>query len=414
MAKKKKVVTSVRSSPFQTDALFVHGTTYRPRYDGAALPLRSINVLAQPRKTFENLEELSLDIAKKRVLNPPTVARFDMESCRQYVAAVNRLWDTSYDVDQLQSRVEDGAKVYYVLLAGERRYRSCSLLWERGCALCLETHGPEKPGRCFKRHFGGNALDVRTCRNIPPLAALFLQLSENTHVPVPAHEEAAAYARLFALIRKADETFPVARFAREVGRNPETIRKALRYHALPEIAKHAVESGHVAYGVAIEIARLQEDGLTSEQLEFWINRSVVERRKVEEFRKLVNAHLAERHSGQQSLLDLFQSEQARDAAKAHIRRTIEAKSIQALWSSIHYLARVQQLFESDVLGGPNAIYSTESPLRVYATLVERMRELLPKLKKLISARKANDYQAVLEETHALLAELGATDTVLAL
>ncbi len=219
----------------------------------------------------------------------------------------------------------------------------------------------------------------------------------------------AAYARLFALIRKADETFPVARFAREVGRNPETIRKALRYHALPTIAKEAVEHGHVAYGVAIEIARLQEDGLTPEQLEFWIQRSIAERRKVEEFRKLVNVHIAERHSGQLSLLDMFQAEQAKVAARAHIRRTVEGKSIQALWSSIHYLARVQQLFESDVLGVPNAVYSAESPLRVYGTLVERMRELLPKLKTLLSARKSKDYQAVLDETHALLAELGVTE-----
>lgn len=410
MAKKKQASASVRSSSFQPDRLFVHGTPYRPRYDGAALPITAINVLAQPRKTFEGLEELALDIAKKRMLNPPTVARFESESCRHYIAAVNRLWGTSYEIDQMEARIERGAKIYYVLLAGERRFRACTLLWKRGCEECLEARGPETPGRCFKRHFGGVKLDVRICRNIPPLAALFLQLSENTHMPVPSHEEAAAYARLFSLIRKADEAFPIARFAREVGRSPDTIRKALRYHLLPEIAKTAVERGQVAYGVAVEIARLQEDGLTAEQLEFWIQRAIAERRKVEEFRLLVNAHLAERHSGQQSLLDMFQAEQTKLAQKAHIRRTVEAKTIQALWTSIHYLARVGQLFTEELLGTPNAPYSIDSPLRVYGTLVERLRELLPHLRGRVSARKIGEYEEVLTEARALLRVLGADES----
>lgn len=409
MAKKKKAVAVVRNSRLQSDQLFVHGTSYRPRYDGSALAIPEINVLAQPRKTFEGIEELSLDIAKKRVLNPPTVARFDRDGCRQYVAAINRLWGSAYDVDGLRSKKEAGEDVFYVLLAGERRFRSCSLLWERGCVECIETRGKEKPGNCFKRHFGGKKLDVRICRDIPPLAALFLQLSENTHVPVPSHEEAAAYARLFGLIRKADETFPIARFAREVGRSPDTIRKALRYHLLPDIAKEAVERGHVPYGTAIEIARLQEDGLTPEQLEFWIQRSIVERRRVNEFRTLVDAHLAERHSGQRSLLDMFQSEQAALTRKSHIRRTVEAKSVQALWASIHYIARVQQLIDGGMLGVANATYSEDSPLRVYGTLVERMRELLPKLRELLSARKSRNYQDVLDETHTLLVGLGISE-----
>lgn len=406
MAKKKMALAVVRESRLRSDRLFVHGTSYRPRYDGHALAIPEINVLAQPRKTFEGIEELSLDIAKKRVLNPPTIARFDTEGCRQYVAAVNRLWGAEYDVERMRSKKEDGKGIYYVLLAGERRFRSCALIWERGCAECLESRGKEKPGRCFKRHFDGNKLDVRVCRNIPPLAALFLQLSENTHVPVPPHEEAAAYARLFGLIRKADETFPVARFAREVGRSPETIRKALRYHLLPDVAKEAVERGHVPYGTAVEIARLQEDGLTPDQLEFWIQRSIVGRRKVAEFRTLVDAHLAERRSGQRSLLDMFQSEQAALTRKAHIRRTVEAKSVQALWAGIHYIGRVQQLIDGGMLGSPDATYSEDSPLRVYGTLVERMRELLPKLRALLSARKGREYQAVLDETYALLAALG--------
>ena len=384
------------------DRLFVHGTPYRPKYAGASLPIPAVNVLAQPRKTFEGIPELALDVAKKRLLNPPTVARFDEAACRQYVEAVNRLWETSYCADELQSRTENGERVYYVLLAGERRFRSCRLLWNEGCAECVEARGKEKPGRCFKRHFGCALLDVRVCRNIPPLAALFLQLSENTHVPVPSHEEAAAYARLFALIRKADPEFPVARFAREVGRSPDTIRKALRYHLLPPVAKEAVENGAIAYGVAIEIARLQEDGLQPEQLEFWIARAITERRKVKDFRGLVTAHIQERHSGQTSLLDFFQAVQAKDAQRAHLKRTVEANSIQALWAAIHYLGRVQRLFTEELLGPPKAPYSISSPVRVYRTLVERLRELLPAFRARVSARRLGTPEPVLAEAALLL------------
>jgi hypothetical protein len=355
------------------------------RYDGAKVRIGRINVLPQPRKTFDGLEELALDIAKKKILNPPTVARFGREGCAKYLAIVNHLWGSSFRLEEM--RTADGAAdSYYVLLAGERRFRSCRLLWEKGCAECRERHGAESEGRCFRRHFGGNEIDVRLCVDIPPLPALFLQLSENTHMAVPPHEEAAAYALLFKLLRSADETFSVARFSREVGRSPETIRRALRFCELPETIRDAVEKGYIAYGIAVEIARLKESGENEASLDYWLSRAIAENLKVPAFREMAGKFIADKRSGQTSLLGIFQESQQHEAERAHVRKVVAAGSIKAVWTWVYYLTTVQKLYEAGKLGTPEAIFSEGSPVRVFRQLLERLDAVLPHLKKRLPRR----------------------------
>lgn len=362
-------------------------------------------MLAQPCKTFEHIEELARDQAKKRQLQPPVVARFRPEDARRYVATVNLLWGTGTALETLHPTREHGRTFYYVLLAGERRYRSFRLLWERGCGECREARGQETPGRCFRRHFGRPRIEVRVCRGIPPLNALFLQLSENTHMPVPPHEEAQAYGRLFLLLRQAEPSFPMARLAREVGRSPDTVRRALRFHSLPDSIREAVERGHLGYGVAIEIARLLEFSPDAVELEFWRDRVLADRWKVDKAREAVDAWLKEKRSGQRSLLEIFKEGQDASAKRAHVRRTVQAGSIQSVWACIHYLSRVQQLFADGLLGKPGAPFSEDSPLRVIAALVERLKEMLPMLRELLSPRRFEETRAIVEEAHELFRRL---------
>lgn len=366
------------------ETLLAAGEGYQPTYLGGALPLGTINVLPQPRKTFENLEELALDVARKRLLNPPTVARFTREDAATFLETVNRLWSTDFRIEALRATREDDAEVYYVLLAGERRFRACTILWERGCAECREASGeaPLPEGACFRKHFDGDRLEVRLCQDIPALAALFLQLSENTHMPVPPHEEAEAYGRLFSLLLQADPKYTAARFAREVGRSADTIRRALRYLLLPPSVRAAVESRLIAYGAALEIQRLQEAGLDEERLQFWVMRAATERKSVEQFREEVTRHLKERASGQQSLLGMFQENQAVQE-RAHVRRTVESQTIQAVWSWISYVARVKQLATARQIGHPGAPYSEDSPVRVLGRLTRSLEEALPLLEGFI-------------------------------
>ncbi len=158
------------------------GGTDDLRYRGAMLPISEINVLPQPRKTFEDIPELALDVADKGFLNPPTVARLSEEHCRNYLKVINALWGSSFTIEELAPSLVRGKVFFHVLLAGERRFRSCRLLWEEGCKKCVRKFGSEAPGACFKRHFRSDKLEVRLCRrDTTAFGALSPTFGEHAH-----------------------------------------------------------------------------------------------------------------------------------------------------------------------------------------------------------------------------------------
>lgn len=53
------------------------------------IPLDLINVLPQPRRTFEEIPLLADDIAAKGLINPITVGLFTPAQCRQYLQVIN-------------------------------------------------------------------------------------------------------------------------------------------------------------------------------------------------------------------------------------------------------------------------------------------------------------------------------------
>lgn len=60
-----------------------------PYFKSMRLPLNIINVLPQPRKTFEEINFLANDIAQKNLYNPLTIACFDREHCQKYIEPIN-------------------------------------------------------------------------------------------------------------------------------------------------------------------------------------------------------------------------------------------------------------------------------------------------------------------------------------
>ena len=376
---------------------------HRFHYVGSTLPLGAINVLEQPRKTFVGLDSMADDIADKQLLNPPTVAQFERATVQTYLEVNNRMWGTEHRLDELKPVKRRGKERYFVLLAGERRFRSCRLLWRRGCADCRERWGEEPKGRCFRRHFPGGKIEVRLCVNIPAIPALELQLSENTHMPVPPHEEAQAYARLFRLIREEDPRYPMARFARKVGRSPQAIKNALRFCHLPVAIQRAVEDQRVAYGAAVEIARLQEIGLKQDELEWWMMRAVAERKKLEDFRQLVRGQILARTSGQVSLFQVMSAESERLERRRHIRRVVGEQSVKSLWTSLAYFRTVLGLFHEGRLGRPESPYSEASPSRLFRKHVDQLRELLPFIRAFLPKQAAKTAEEVLQEAERQLA-----------
>lgn len=348
-------------------------------YEGIRLPLEIINILPQPRKTFENIVELALDIAKKDLLNPLIVAQFNQTDCEKYLTVINELWGVNFGLKDLKAKTENSQLLFYVLLAGERRLRALKHLWEKGCLECLEKYSNEKPGTCFQRHFKDSQIEVRLCRDIQPLDALFLQLSENTHMAVPAHEEAKAYALLFRLLRKNDAHFPMAKFAREVGRSPKTIKNALRFCNLPLFIQEAVEKGLLAYGVACELARLQENGTKAEELEWWLIRAMTSNYKVDDFRKMITIHLRDKKSGQITLLTIYTEEEEKLSRLNYIQRTVERQTVLTLWSLLKYFSRINLLLQNGLLGQSTSPFALGSPLRILNYLINQLRLTLQHL-----------------------------------
>lgn len=384
---------------------------YQPKYEGRTIPLDALNVLVQPRQTFTGIPELALDIAQKGILNPPTVALFGRQNADRYLVTLNKLWGTRYCLRDLKPvSTDDGEESFYVLLAGERRIRAFRNLWEMGCEECLIRFGSEVSGACFIRHFGSDEIEVRICHNIPPLNALFLQFSENTHERVPAYEEAKAYAQLYKLLKRARRNLSVYWFAKQVGRSPETIRNALRFCELPFSIQEAVERGEIRYGIAIELARLQENGLGKKELIYWMLIAQTEDLKVPEFRGKVDQYLANQAAGQMSLLDEMVGSQREQWERLNFRQVVEPRMVLGLWTLIHYFTRLEQLFADGALGLPDSPFSAKSPLRVLRAVLEKGRKLEPHLHRLLSKGKFGTYQKTIENLEELTSLLSQEES----
>jgi hypothetical protein len=377
----------------------------RPSYHGGWVPLLHVNVLPQPRQTFENLPELAQDIATNGILNPFIVARFTRAGCEEYLAVINYLWGTAFSRQQLKRVSEQGEEVYYVLLAGERRFRSFKHLWETGCADCLETWGGRrrKQGTCYLKHFHTDKVEIRVADRVSALAALFLQMSENTHMAVPAHQEAKAYAQLYKAIRMFDDKVNITRFARKVGRHPSTITKAIRFCDLPGSIQELVEEGIFSYGIALELSRLKQSGITDEQLRWWEINIVAQNYNLKDFRLMVDEELRCKAGGQDSFvpMSLFSGDEGR---KQH-RQVVAENMVKSMWNTYHYFRKVLALFERGHLGKKDSPFSSGSPLRIFFRQIEVMQEVLPHLQGLVSASRLEEATEVLEVTKATVVDL---------
>jgi len=373
----------------------------RPHYfESMRLPLEIINVLPQPRKTFEEIEYLANDIAQKNLYNPLTVASFDREHCQDYVELVNHLWGTDFSMEKIICSTDDNAEIFYVLLAGERRYRACLHIRDIGCEQCHEKFGQ---GGCYERHFGDSKVDVRACVNILPLDAIFIQASENIHVRVPPHEEAKFYNLLFKTIRETNPRYSLSKFSRKVGRSPETIKHALSFCELPIKHQKYIEDGKISWGIGTEIARLHAQGdLNEEGLNWWITRAIVGNYKVPKFRKIVSGFLFEKNSGQISLFEQNQEEQLR---RLGFKQAVQRNYIMAMHSFIHYLNRVYDLFAEGKLGKNDSPFSEKSPIKIFRKLIEIEEKILPHLKSFLSEQDHEKFRRFLQEAGTALSRL---------
>lgn len=125
-----KLPTDVRMP--EVSEILVRSNRYHHTF--AIVDFDTLNVLAQPRKTFRDIEELGENIAEKGVLKAPIVGCFDPEACRILLDKMNARWRTKYKLSDLKTTLVDGEERYFVLIDGERRHRGCRYLLDKGCS----------------------------------------------------------------------------------------------------------------------------------------------------------------------------------------------------------------------------------------------------------------------------------------
>ncbi len=382
---------------------------HRLRYIASRLPLSSIHVLDQPRKTFEAIPDLAENIALRLLLNPIIVAELTREGLNDYLSFINDIWKVQHSIDAFTAEQTAHGPRYYVLLAGERRYRACSLLWETGCATCQVDGRHHQPGDCFRRHFEQDTVPVSLCVNIDPQTALEIQFSENIHMQVPVGEEALAYAEYFRVLRSRTGSLSKADFARRVGRSASTISNALRFSELPESIQLNVRKKEIPYGIALELTRLYVPQFTENERQHWLILALVRRNvTVQQFREQLTKYIEEKLNGQMDLGLLMEAEQLKLNRRAKIRRVISRATLSDIYTGMEYARTVLRTIKSGELGLPDSPYSIDAVLRLLQQLGQHFSGLIPHLQALKSTPGQEKQYTQLLAVHHEIEQLAQT------
>ena len=338
-------------------------------------------IFPQPRVTFDEIDELSSSIDANGLLNPILVAEYERKEFENHLEIVNDCWLTNFkSEDFLPNAGTNERPLFRVLVAGERRVRAIKKLDEN--PLLLEG----SPARVV---YGTNLFRI-----------FDLQFVENNHKQPPKHEEAIALANYFRVRKKDDASLTKAEFARKVGCSPQTILNALRFSALPDAIYKEVKEDKLNYGIAVELARLQEEGLEEEDLKHWMLKALLHRKTVEEFHVQISAYINHRKSGQASFFEMT-SEEASDSR----RRTVEKEGLQYRWTMIHYNRRVAELFKRGLLGERESPYSKKSVVRTVNAQLAELKEVSEHIKRVISKNKAKEMDDEISAIENLLKSL---------
>ncbi|OGY23180.1 MAG: hypothetical protein A2172_02260 [Candidatus Woykebacteria bacterium RBG_13_40_15] len=408
MAKKK----AAGQPPNEADFTF-------PEQD-TKLDFRVINTVSQPRKEFPDIRELADSIARHGLLYPLVILKLDEEQCRKYLGNLNAIWESEHCIEELTVVREGKKRIFYLLLAGERRLRAYRHLWKKGCSDCLEVYGKEKRGTCFRRHISVEGMiPTRICENMPIHEALILQMIENTsRVQLSLNDEARGLAYLYRTFRMADPALTVKDFARHFGRGETTVRSALRFCKLPPEIQGAVDNGNdygkLEFGIAVQLARLQEHGCDEEELLHRMKTAQLDRTTVPDFRQSVTSYL-QFLRGQGCLFDSDVSR--RLAALGQHKQIVERHILGALYTQLQYMLTVIRLFENGDLGMEDSPFSVRSPVKVYLRVVQTLAQALPHMRQFLPEKDLAMIGATLAEglevtriLEAALAEAKETGT----
>ena len=348
-------------------------------YLGESIPLHYINVFRQVRMTFnkDDLQELADDIAVNGILQPSIVAKLDEENFETYKKTFEEL--TGEKISNARYFKKGKQIFYYVLIAGERRYRAHKILWDTGCTLCKEKAEKGKKilqsGNCYQKHFGNNLIEVRSCLNIDPIEAKGIQFRENNYVKPNITEEAEAYQKFLKFLRKRNPKISIQKFAEQVGVSAVKIRKALWFCELPEEIQGVVRSGLISYSNALEFKRILDLDVKKDKKEDLLGYTfnylcIHPKMNVKDFKKKITEAIDSLKQ-----ISLFELPTNVEILKAK-RKVVEGHLITQLTTNHHYASKVALLYETGQLG-KGGIFSDKSPKKQILQMAVDLTNIVP-------------------------------------
>lgn len=349
--------------------------------------------LTQVRKTFPDIPELAEDIAGRGILNPQTVFAFPRPLAERYVAAVNMMWGASDSLTRIPTSQLHGDEVFYVLIAGERRFRALQHLWAHGCSRCHETFGKEPEGTCFLRHFPHRLIPVNVKVGFTPYEALTDQFAENTHHRPRPEEEAIGFRVFYELMRVREPELTISEFSRRIGHNEGRVRSALRYTHLPEFVQQAVAEGTIPYTSAVALERYHRVRGSEDELKYWLTRAIAEAemsaRRLDE---LLRTDLEQWRSSQMGLFG-----GALVAMEMKNLRTVFDRNIaRALDRMIGFLHAAVQAQKDGRIGLATSPFGMRSILNALLRMYRLQEILLPAVREAYTAREQQEIDGIRE------------------
>lgn len=193
-----------------------------------------INVASQMRNEFDEQEQsdLTSSIRAAGLQNPLIVFEMSPELTEWYVDLCNETWSGEVDVSKY-TQSPDGT--YFVLVAGERRYRSLGSIIEE------DEHDPANVYVTCQ---------VRRCES--PLDMMQSQAAENIYSSPRPYQHATIIHELYKLglaggLYETEDEF--IRGYSPSGR--ESTKKALAFYTLPEYVRDTVAKNELGYGQAV-------------------------------------------------------------------------------------------------------------------------------------------------------------------
>lgn len=367
--------------------------------DRMSFPINRINVLVQPRQTFdlEEIEELAVSIDGLDLIHPVSIALFDQATCLDHIKRVNRSWSKNYSLSNFKTY-----KNYYpILIAGEKRYRA---------VLSIIANKNEN---FTKKYYKSGRLDSLVYKKLTSWGFIEIQCQENKHKKPPAEEQAEYYNNYFRefqdLHKGIDEKLTITAFAKKMHTSEATMREALRFSNLPNSVKDFVSVKKlIPYGMACEIARFQQAGMNEEKLLNWCTMCIARNYSVKEFKKIAKYELEKKQMQSYSDNSIFSQAQDEQFMKDHRKRSMEKNIVRSLYDGIVYNKKVISLFDNNLLGKEESAYSSFGAMKGIKALIDLLNEQL--LPHIATHKKEKYFKTVLKEIKALELDKDIKDT----